>query len=117
MNDDFNTPEALAVLYELVREANRCDKAADASGAAQYANLLKRLGAILGLLQYEPEAFRQAGAGDADFVAEVEALISEITAVRLAKNFQRSDEIRAQLQAMGVAVEFSREGIRWRKAD
>lgn len=117
MNDDFNTPEALAVLYELVREANRCDKAADATGAAQYANLLKRLGAILGLLQYEPEAFRQAGAGDADFVAEVEALISEITAVRLAKNFQRSDEIRAQLQAMGVAVEFSREGIRWRKAD
>lgn len=117
MNDDFNTPEALAVLYELVREANRCDKSGDAQGAAQYANLLKRLGAILGLLQYEPEAFRQAGAGDADFVAEVEALISEITAVRLAKNFQRSDEIRAQLQAMGVAVEFSREGIRWRKAD
>lgn len=117
MNDDFNTPEALAVLYELVREANRCDKSGDAQGAAQYANLLKRLGAILGLLQYEPEAFRQAGAGDADFVAEVEALISEITAVRLAKNFQRSDEIRAQLQVMGVAVEFSREGIRWRKAD
>ena len=117
MNDDFNTPEALAVLYELVREANRCDKAGDATGAAQFANLLKRLGAILGLLQYEPEAFRQAGAGDAAFIMEVEALIAEITAVRQAKNFQRSDEIRAQLQAMGVAVEFSREGIRWRKAD
>jgi len=117
MNDDFNTPEALAVLYELVREANRCDKAGDASGAAQFANLLKRLGAILGLLQYEPEAFRQAGAGDETFIASVEALITEITAVRQAKNFQRSDEIRAQLQAMGVAVEFSREGIRWRKAD
>ena len=117
MNDDFNTPEALAVLYELVREANRCDKASDATGAAQFANLLKRLGAVLGLLQYEPEAFRQAGAGDADFVATVEALVAEITAVRQAKNFQRSDEIRAQLQSMGVAVEFSREGVRWRKAD
>ena len=117
MNDDFNTPEALAVLYELVREANRCDKAADATGAAQFANLLKRLGAVLGLLQHEPEAFRQAGAGDAEFVATVEALVAEITAVRQAKNFQRSDEIRAQLQGMGVAVEFSREGVRWRKAD
>ncbi|MEK6787845.1 MAG: cysteine--tRNA ligase [Pseudomonadota bacterium] len=117
MNDDFNTPEALAVLYELVREANRCDKAGDANGAAQFANLLKRLGAVLGLLQHEPEAFRQAGAGDADFVATVEALVAEITAVRQAKNFQRSDEIRAQLQGMGVAVEFSREGVRWRKAD
>ncbi|MES3041334.1 MAG: cysteine--tRNA ligase [Pseudomonadota bacterium] len=117
MNDDFNTPEALAVLYELVREANRCDKAADAAGAAQFANLLKRLGAVLGLLQHEPEAFRQAGTGDADFVASVEALVAEITAVRQAKNFQRSDEIRAQLQGMGVAVEFSREGVRWRKAD
>lgn len=117
MNDDFNTPEALAVLYELVREANRCDKAADAAGAAQFANLLKRLGSVLGLLQYEPEAFRQAGAGDADFVVTVEALVAEITAVRQAKNFQRSDEIRAQLQGMGVAVEFSREGVRWRKAD
>ncbi|MFQ3217463.1 MAG: cysteinyl-tRNA synthetase [Paraperlucidibaca sp.] len=116
MNDDFNTPEALAVLYELVREANRCDKAGDRAAASEFANLLKRLGGILGLLQYEPEAFRQAGAGDAAFVAEVEALVAEITEVRAAKNFQRSDELREQLSGMGVAVEFSREGVRWRKA-
>ncbi|MEO6698767.1 MAG: DALR domain-containing protein, partial [Paraperlucidibaca sp.] len=116
MNDDFNTPEALAVMYELVREANRCDKAGDAQGASEFANLLKRLGGILGLLQYEPEAFRQAGAGDQAFVTEVEALVAEIVAVRQAKNFQRSDALREQLAAMGVAVEFSRDGVRWRKA-
>lgn len=117
MNDDFNTPEALAVLYELVREANRCDKAGDAVGAHQYANLLKRLGGLLGLLQHDANSFRQAGAGDADFVAQVEAIVADITQARAAKDYQRSDELRAKLSEMGVAVEFSREGIRWRKAD
>ncbi len=117
MNDDFNTPDALAVLYELVREANRCDKAGDAVGAHQYANLLKRLGGLLGLLQHDANSFRQAGAGDADFVAQVEAIVADITQARAAKDYQRSDELRAKLSEMGVAVEFSREGIRWRKAD
>lgn len=117
MNDDFNTPEALAVLYELVREANRCDKAGEADEACQFANLLKRLGGLLGLLQHEPERFRQSGAGDDAFVSQVEALVAEIAAVRQAKDFARSDALRAQLQGMGVTVEFSREGIRWRKAD
>lgn len=117
MNDDFNTPEALAVLYELVREANRCDKAGDAVGAHQYANLLKRLGGLLGLLQHDANSFRQAGAGDADFVAQVEAIVADITQARAGKDYQRSDELRAKLSEMGVAVEFSREGIRWRKAD
>ena len=117
MNDDFNTPEAIAVLHELVREANRCDKAGDAAGASAHANLLKRLGGLIGLLQHDPEAFRQAGAGDGDFVAQVEALVAEIVSVRQQKNFQRSDELREQLKGMGVAVEFSREGVRWRKAD
>lgn len=117
MNDDFNTPEALVVLHELVREANRCDKAADANAASQYVNLLKRLGAVLGLLQCEPESFRQAGSGDADFVVQVEALVADIASARQIKDFARSDELRAQLTSMGITVEFSREGIRWRKAD
>ena len=116
MNDDFNTPEALAVMYELVREANRCDKAGDRPGASQFANLLKRLGGILGLLQVEPEAFRQAGAGDAAFTQAVEALVAEITQARKEKDFARSDALRTQLADMGVAVEFSRDGVRWRKA-
>ncbi|PQA43671.1 cysteine--tRNA ligase [Amnimonas aquatica] len=117
MNDDFNTPEAIAVLHELVREANRCDKAGDRAGAAQHANLLRRLAGILGLLQHDPDAFRQAGAGDADSLAQIEALVAEITDARQRKDFQRSDALRDQLKGMGVAVEFTREGVRWRKAD
>jgi len=117
MNDDFNTPEAIAVLHELAREANRCDKAGDAAGATGHANLLRRLGGIIGLLQHDAEAFRQAGAGDAGFVAQVEALVDEIRAARQQKDFQRSDALRDQLKAMGVIVEFAREGVRWRKAD
>lgn len=117
MDDDFNTPEALAVLFEIAREVNRLGKADKPEEAAQYGALLKRLGSVLGLLQQNPDAFRQAGAGDADFVAEVEAVIAAITEARKQKDFARSDELRDELKAKGVVVEFSREGIKWRKAD
>lgn len=117
MDDDFNTPEALAVLFEIAREVNRLGKADKPEEAAQYGALLKRLGSVLGLLQQSPDAFRQAGAGDADFVAEVEAVIAAITEARKQKDFARSDELRDELKAKGVVVEFSREGIKWRKAD
>ncbi|MDQ8038220.1 MAG: cysteine--tRNA ligase [Pedobacter sp.] len=117
MNDDFNTPEAMAVLFELVREVNRADKAGNRAEAAQYALLLKRLAAVLGLLQQDPDAFRQGGAGDAGQVAEIEAVIAEITEARKAKDFARSDALRDALKEKGVVVEFTREGIKWRKAD
>ncbi|MEL0028117.1 MAG: cysteine--tRNA ligase, partial [Perlucidibaca sp.] len=89
----------------------------DGPGAARHANLLRRLGGVIGLLQHDADAFRQAGAGDDDFVAGVEALVEEIRAARQDKDFQRSDALRDQLRDMGVIVEFSREGVRWRKAD
>ena len=117
MDDDFNTPEALAVLFEIAREVNRLGKAEKSEEAARYGILLKRLGGVLGLLQQDPDAFRQAGAGDADFVAEVEAVIAAITEARKNKDFAQSDLLRDQLKASGVVVEFSREGIKWRKAD
>ena len=117
MNDDFNTPEAMAVLFEIVREVNRAEKAGNRAEAAQYAVLLRRLGGVLGLLQQDPDAFRQGGAGDESFVAEVEAVIAQIGEARKAKDFARSDALRDELKAKGVAVEFTREGIKWRKAD
>lgn len=117
MDDDFNTPEALAILFELVREVNRLDKAGNRAEATQYAVLLKRLGGVLGLLQQSPDAFRQGGASDAGLVAEVEAVIAEITEARKAKDFAKSDALRDALKEKGVIVEFSREGIKWRKAD
>jgi cysteinyl-tRNA synthetase len=57
MNDDFNTPEAMAVLYELAREVNRADKAGEIDVAAGLAGRLRELGAVLGLLQDNPEKF------------------------------------------------------------
>ena len=117
MDDDFNTPEALAVLFEIAREVNRLGKAGKPEEAARYGVLLKRLGGVLGLLQQNPDTFRQAGAGDAGFVAEVEAVIAAITEARKNKDFAQSDLLRDQLKARGVVVEFSREGIKWRKAD
>ncbi len=117
MNDDFNTPEALAVLFELVREVNRLEKAGHRKEASAHAVLLRRLGGVLGLLQQDPESFRQGGAGDAGFVAEVERVIADIAAARQAKDFARSDSLRDALKEKGVVVEFSREGIKWRKAD
>lgn len=117
MNDDFNTPEALSVLFELVREVNRAEKADNATEAAQYAVLLKRLGGMLGLLQQDPDAFRQGGAGDGDLVAEINAVIALIAEARHAKDFAKSDALRDELKARGIIVEFSREGIKWRKAD
>jgi cysteinyl-tRNA synthetase len=117
MNDDFNTPEALAVLFEVAREVNRLVKAEKPEEAAQFGVLLKRLGGVLGLLQQDPDTFRQGGAGDAGFVAEVEAVIARIAEARKNKDFSMSDQLRDQLKAQGVIVEFTREGIKWRKAD
>jgi cysteinyl-tRNA synthetase len=117
MDDDFNTPESLAVLFEITREINRLVNAAKPAEAAQYGVLLKRLGSILGLLEQDATAFRQAGAGDAGFVAEVEAAILAIAEARKAKDFAKSDALRDALKAQGVVVEFARDGIKWRRAD
>jgi cysteinyl-tRNA synthetase len=116
MDDDFNTPEALAVLFEIAREANRLEKAGQKGEGARFALLLKQLGGLLGLLQQDPDRFRQ-GPADDRLVAEVEAVIAEIAAARAARDYARSDVLREQLKARGIVVEFSREGIKWRQAD
>ena len=72
---------------------------------------------MLGLLQQDPDTFRQGGTIDAGFMAEVEAVIAAISEARKNKDFAQSDLLRDQLKAQGVIVEFSREGIKWRKAD
>lgn len=117
MNDDFNTPEALAVLFDIAREINRLVKAEKREEAAKFGVLLRRLGGVLGLLQQDPDTFRQGGTTDAGFMAEVEAVIAAISEARKNKDFAQSDLLRDQLKAQGVIVEFSREGIKWRKAD
>jgi len=142
MNDDFNTPEAVAVLHELAAEINRCrdglrdrekrgeteahvleDSARDAAAE------LKALAGVLGLLQREPAAFRQGtlagqaavkftvtGTLTASYASEaIERLIAERAAARKAKNFAESDWIRDELLKAGIVLEDTPQGTIWRR--
>jgi len=113
MNDDFNTPEALAVLFDLAREINRSGES-----TSTQVDLLKELGSTLGLLQQEPEAFLQgASVGGADEISaeEVEQLIIDRKNARTDKNWGRADEIRDLLIEKGIVLDDGREGTTWRR--
>lgn len=111
MDDDFGTPEAVAVLFDLASEINR-------NGSAQLAGELKALAGVLGLLQRDPTQFLQGSAqGEGDYSAEkIEALIVDRANARKAKNFAESDRIRDALLAAGVVLEDGAGGTTWRRA-
>ncbi|MEP6826127.1 MAG: DALR domain-containing protein, partial [Ramlibacter sp.] len=107
MDNDFATPEAVAVLFELAAEVNR-------GKSAQLAGLLRSLGGCLGLLQGEPRGFLRAGASmDA---ADIEALIMQRTAAKAAKEFAEADRIRKDLLAQGIVLKDSAGGTTWESA-
>ncbi|MBB1384000.1 cysteine--tRNA ligase [Pseudoalteromonas sp. SG45-5] len=114
MNDDFNTPEALPVLFELAKELNRV-KDSDAVQAGKLAFVLRSLGEVLGVAQQAPEAFLQGGQGD-DEVATIEALIVKRNEARASKDWGAADEARDALNALGVILEDSAGKTTWRKA-
>jgi cysteinyl-tRNA synthetase len=121
MDDDFNTPEALAVLQSLASELNRTGVAGEPAMRARLAAELRALGQVLGVLTLDPaEWFRLrvgAGRGEALPAAEVEALIEARRQARQARDFRRSDEIRDQLAAAGVILEDKPGGVtQWRYA-
>ncbi|RHW22699.1 cysteine--tRNA ligase [Pseudomonas jilinensis] len=116
MDDDFNTPEACAVLFDMAREINRL-KDSDPQSAAALAARLRELAGLLGVLQLDAEAFLQAGAAGKVDAAEVEALIQARLQARAEKNWGESDRIRDQLTAMGVVLEDGKGGTTWRLAD
>ena len=104
MDEDFGTPEAVAVLFELASEVNRSRRAEDAG-------LLKALGGALGLLQGEPKAFLRAG-NTLDEGA-IQQQIDARAAAKAAKNFAEADRIRAELLAAGIVLKDSPTGTTW----
>ena len=115
MDDDFNTPEALAAMFDLVRVLNAAKREKSPEAPAM-AYELKRLGDLLGLLQDDPAAFLQAGGALALSADEIDALIEQRNAARRAKNFAESDRIRDQLADSGIILKDSREGTTWVRA-
>ena len=114
MDDDFNTPEALAVMFELAREVNRA-KQEQPDEAARLGGELKQLGAILGLLQQAPQIFlkgtQQQGMPLSE--SEIEAKIAQRIEAKANKDFAQADAVRDELAALGIILKDSREGTSW----
>ncbi len=104
MDEDFGTPEAVAVLFDLAGEVNK-------TRSAELAGLLKSLGGCLGLLQGEPGSYLQAGVGLDD--ASIQSLIVQRAAAKRAKNFAEADRIRNDLLAQGIVLKDSSAGTTW----
>lgn len=115
MDDDFNTPEALPVLFELAKELNRV-KDSDAEQAGKLAYVLRSVAEVLGVAQQDPEAFLQGGQADDEEVAHIEALIAKRNEARASKDWAAADEARNALNALGVVLEDSAGKTTWRKA-
>jgi len=114
MQDDFNTPEALATLFELVREINRV-RADDEAAAASLGALLRQLGDLIGILQTDAESYLRGGASANDGDAEIDALVTQRNEAKANKDWGTADEIRNKLQEMGVVLEDGPSGTTWRR--
>ncbi len=116
MDDDFNTPEALAAMFELTREINKL-RTQDESGAAQLAAELRRLGGMLGILQQDPEDWlRGEAAADGLSDQDVEILIQQRLDARAGKNWAEADRIRDELKEQGILLEDAAGNTSWRRA-
>ena len=111
MDDDFNTPVALAVLFDLVRELNRV-RAEDEQQALPLAALLVKLGGILGIVQGDAEAFLKSGS-DLD-EAWIETMIQKRADAKKARDFAECDRIRDELAAQGISLQDGPQGTTWR---
>jgi cysteinyl-tRNA synthetase len=108
MDEDFGTPEAIAVLFDLASEVNK-------TRSPQSSGLLRALGACLGILQGEPKAFLRAGATGLD-ESEIALQIAARAAAKAAKNYAEADRIRQDLLARGIVLKDSAAGTTWEAA-
>lgn len=113
LNDDFNVPEAMSILFDIARELNRV-RQTETELASQLAGVLLEFGAVLGILEQEPEQFLQ-GQQQNDDVAEIERLIQERQDARKQQDWARADRARDDLLAMGIVLEDSPTGTIWRR--
>jgi cysteinyl-tRNA synthetase len=111
MNDDFNTPEACAVLFDLAAEVNR-------SKSAELASQLRGLSGLLGLLRRDPQVFLQAtpSSGEEMPAERIETLIAARAAAKQGRDYAAADRIRAELAVAGVVLEDGVKGTSWRRA-
>jgi len=118
MDDDFNTPEALAAMQGVARELNQAKAAGNAGGTADGAATLRAMAASLGVLQQEPDTYLKRSVGDKTMSDDdIEALLAARQAARAARNFAESDRIRGLLTAAGVLLEDKPGGVtHWRRA-
>ena len=109
MQDDFNTPEAIAVLFDLANQLNK-------TKSPVLAGELKAMAGILGLLQRDAQQFLQAGEQNAGQNEQIQAKIEARAQAKRDKNFALADSIRAELLAQGIILEDSAQGTTWRRA-
>ncbi len=113
MDDDFNTPKAISVLFEMVNELNKQKKTSNVNAAA-IAHKIAELGGVLGLLQQNPDAFLKGDDKEGELDAEgIEVLIQQRVTAKANKDYAESDRIRDELAAQGVVLKDSREGTTW----
>jgi cysteinyl-tRNA synthetase len=117
MDDDFNTPDALAVAQNVARELNLAKAAGDLPRTADMAATLRAMGAMLGVLQQDPDKYlkRSAGVGGLSD-SQVEVLVAARNTARAAKNYAESDRIRAQLNEAGILLDDKAGATQWRRA-
>jgi len=118
MDDDFNTPEAFAVMQGVARNLNLAKAAGDSGGASKAAATLRELGAIVGVLQQDPDSYLKRSAGTKNLSdEEIEGLLESRRAARAQKQFAESDRIRDLLNAAGILLEDKPGGrTEWRRA-
>ena len=115
MDDDFNTPEALAVLFDLANQINKL-RDQDAAAALQKASVLKKLANVLGLLEQDPVQFLQSGITQEDDGSDIDSLIEARNAARENKDWVEADRLRDELDAMGIVLEDKDGKTIWRRA-